>query len=308
MTDIAVVTIVKNEEKHLPRFFAKLAPLEPKEVFLVDSLSTDRTKEMAEAQGAKVIPHAWPGFYATQYNWAIDNCPVTANWVLRLDADEYLSEETALALKERLATLPENVTALELELRRVFMGGVIHYGTAGIKNVRVWRTGCCRIEDREMDEHMVVLRGETMDFGGVFYDDTLQSFKEWQEKHYTYARKEAANFFKVFCDIRNIPNPSPTDVKKIQYYTWPCYVRGLVYFGIRYFAKLGFLDGVTGWRWHFWQGYWYRWIVDNNICETKKVGAFKVFCLKALSVACLVASHIVLSPLILLGMLLPKRD
>jgi len=307
MTDIAVIVLTKNEEKHLPRFFAKLAPLEPKEVFLVDSLSTDGTKDIAEKCGAKVIPHAWPGFYATQYRWGIENCPVTAKWTLRLDADEYLSLETAERLKAQLAKLPEDVTALTLELTRVFMGGVIHYGTAGIRSVRVWRTGCCTIEDREMDEHMVVLRGRTLDFGGIFYDDTLQSFKEWQEKHCVYARKEAANYFKIFCDIKNIEHPTPTDINKVKYYQWPYYVRGLVYFGIRYFKAGGFLDGVAGWRWHFWQGYWYRWLVDNDICKTSGVAPLKVLILKGISAFGLVAAHVFLSPLILIGMALPQR-
>lgn len=308
MTDIAVITITKNEEKHLPRYFAKLEPLQPKEIFLVDSLSTDQTKAMAEERGAKVLDHAWPGFYATQYNWAIDNCPVTAKWVLRLDADEYLSSETVQRLKDGLEKLPDDVTALTLELRRVFMGGVIHYGTAGIRSVRVWRTGACRIENREMDEHMVVLRGRTVDFDGAFYDDTLQSFGQWREKHYVYARKEAANYFKVFCDIKNIKNPSPTDVKKVQYYKWPYYFRGLVYFAIRYCKLGGFLDGVAGWRWHFWQGYWYRWLVDTYICEAKNESAVKVLFWRIVSVLGLVTLHLLMVPLILLGLCVSHKD
>ena len=53
--------------------------------------------------------------------------------------------------------------------------------------------------------------------------------------------------------------------KKDAYYKLPRYFRAVAYFCIRYFLKLGFLDGLAGFRWHFWQGLWYRWIVDREI-------------------------------------------
>ena len=50
----------------------------------------------------------------------------------------------------------------------------------------------------------------------------------------------------------------------------PPYFRAFAYFCIRYFLKLGFLDGVAGWKWHFWQGLWYRWLVDREILKMMK--------------------------------------
>lgn len=51
-----------------------------------------------------------------------------------------------------------------------------------------------------------------------------------------------------------------------------CDLRALLYFCIRYFLKLGFLDGSAGWMWNFWQGLWYRWIVDREIGRMKRAG------------------------------------
>ena len=45
----------------------------------------------------------------------------------------------------------------------------------------------------------------------------------------------------------------------------PRYLRAFIYFAIRYFLKGGILDGYGGWMWNFWQGLWYRWIVDREI-------------------------------------------
>jgi hypothetical protein len=51
----------------------------------------------------------------------------------------------------------------------------------------------------------------------------------------------------------------------------PCFPVGSPpYFCIRYFLKLGFLDGLTGFRWHFWQGLWYRFLVDREIGKLKR--------------------------------------
>jgi hypothetical protein len=61
-----------------------------------------------------------------------------------------------------------------------------------------------------------------------------------------------------------------TDPRKAKYYRLPPYFRAFAYFCIRYFIKLGFLDGISGFRWHFWQGLWYRWIVDREIGRMKR--------------------------------------
>lgn len=54
----------------------------------------------------QVIQHEWPGLYALQFNWALDNCPITAEWVLRLDADEWFMPEALEELKAKLPALP----------------------------------------------------------------------------------------------------------------------------------------------------------------------------------------------------------
>ena len=115
-----------------------------------------------------------------------------------------------------------------------------------------------------MDEHVHV-EGRVIDFDGAFYDDNLNSFEWWQEKHRSYARREATDAISLFGDSERLTNPSATDRKKIKYYRLPRYFRAVAYFCMRYFFKRGFLDGLVGLRWHFWQGLWYRWLVDREI-------------------------------------------
>ena len=53
-------------------------------------------------------------------------------------------------------------------------------------------------------------------------------------------------------------------------YKMPRYLRAFIYFAIRYFLKGGILDGYGGWMWNFWQGLWYRWIVDLEIGRLRR--------------------------------------
>ena len=265
MTNISVIILQKNEALHIKRCLERLAPLEPRQIFVVDCFSTDGSDKTAAKMGAAVVQREWPGLYAKQFNWALDNLPIEGEWILRLDADEYLTPETIGRLRAafRDGSLV-GVDGLTLELKRKFMGGEIHYGTNGIRLLRIWRKGRGRLEDRAMDEHAIV-EGVVVDFEGAFFDDNLNSFDWWQDKHRGYAKREAIDAVSLFNDSQRLANPSATDRKKIRYYKLPRYFRALLYFCVRYFLKGGFLDGRAGWRWHFWQGLWYRWIVDREI-------------------------------------------
>ena len=278
MVDLAVIILTKNEKLHIARCLERLSPLEPRQIFVVDCFSTDETQGIVEDVSAslrlcvKIVEHEWPGLYAKQFNWALDNLPIEAKWVLRLDADEYLTSETIERLKEELPNLPADVTGLRLELKRRFMGGEIRHGTNGIRLLRIFKHGIGRCEERAMDEHILLSEGRCIDFDGAFYDDNLNTFEWWQEKHRGYAKREAMDAISLFNNPERLKNPSATDRKKIKYYKLPRYLRAVAYFCIRYFLKLGFLDGLAGFRWHFWQGLWYRWIVDLEIGRMKRVG------------------------------------
>lgn len=265
MTDISVIILTKDEKPHIGRCLERLRDLNPRQIFVVDCFSTDGSDKCAAELGATVVQHGWPGLYAKQFNWALDNLPIKSKWVLRLDADEYLTEGTIARLKTELPKMPDDVKGLRLELKRRFMGGEIRHGTNGIMLLRVFRYGVGRCEERAMDEHIVLSHGTCRDFDGAFYDDNLNTFEWWKEKHRGYAKREAMDAISLFNNPERLKNPTATDKKKIKYYRWPRYIRAFAYFFLRYVVKRGFLDGRAGWHWHFWQGLWYRWIVDREI-------------------------------------------
>ena len=269
MTDIAVIILSKNEKLHIKRCLEKLAPLEARQIFVVDCFSTDGSDKIAADMGATVVQHEWPGLYAPQLNWALENLPIKSEWVMRLDADEYFLPEAIEELKAKLPTLPNDVTGVISKRRHYIFGGWAKHGTYPVKLLRVFRRGKAFCEERYMDEHMQLTEGRAVEFEYDFVDHNLNTFAWWQEKHRGYAKREAMDAISLFNNPERLKNPSATDRKKIKYYRWPPYIRAFAYFFLRYVVKRGFLDGRAGWRWHFWQGLWYRWMVDREIGKMK---------------------------------------
>lgn len=85
---LSVVIITLNEEGNIARCARSAAWAQ--EIVVVDSGSTDRTREIAATEGARVLTHPWEG-YGQQKNWAMTQ--VSQPWVLFLDADEEITPE-----------------------------------------------------------------------------------------------------------------------------------------------------------------------------------------------------------------------
>src|ERR1700758_5463429 len=82
---VAVIILTYNESLHLPRALSHVQGF-AQEVFVVDSLSTDDTVDIARSYGAQVLQHPFQN-QAKQFQWALDHAPITSEWVMRLDAD-----------------------------------------------------------------------------------------------------------------------------------------------------------------------------------------------------------------------------
>jgi len=97
--------IVKDEEKNIQRALAWAKPVAFEQI-VVDTGSTDKTVELAEAMGAKVYHFEWIKDFSAAKNYAIEQA--TGDWIAFLDADEYLSPEDTKKLTKKLETLENN--------------------------------------------------------------------------------------------------------------------------------------------------------------------------------------------------------
>jgi glycosyltransferase involved in cell wall biosynthesis len=278
--DLAVVILTHNEGRHLARALAAVEPI-AREVFVVDSFSSDRTVEIAREHGARVLQNRFVN-YAKQFQWALDTAPITSGWVMRLDADEVVEPDLAAEIATRLPALPPDVSGVVLNRKHIFMGRWIRWGGRyPLLLLRIWRRGSARIEDRWMDEHMVLSQGRMVTFEGGFADHNLNDVSFFTEKHNRYATREAIDILSARLDLyrrdKTLTETAPfaqagrkRAVKEGVYNRLPFQVGPTIYFLYRYVIQLGFLDGKPGLVYHFLQGFWYRFLVEAKVYELEQ--------------------------------------
>jgi glycosyltransferase involved in cell wall biosynthesis len=274
---VAVVILTYNESIHLPRALEHVRGF-AKEVFVVDSFSTDNTVELATAGGADVLQHPFKN-YARQFEWALENAPITADWVMRLDADEIIEPDLAEEIASKLPNLPAEITGVNLNRKTIFQGKFIrHGGRYPLTLLRIWRRGKAHIEDRWMDEHMYLTEGRTVTFKGGFSDHNLLDLTFFTAKHNSYASREALDALsqrlRLFEPQIALTAESTATQAKIKrffkeslYNRLPFEISASLYFLFRYVIQLGFLDGRAGFMYHVLQGFWYRYLVGAKLRE-----------------------------------------
>jgi len=99
---LTVCIPVRNEAANLPSCLEALGQ-DFEKIVVIDSGSTDTTRQIAEAAGASVLDFKWDGKFPKKRNWALRNHSFTTPWVLFLDADERVTPEFVSELRHKLA-------------------------------------------------------------------------------------------------------------------------------------------------------------------------------------------------------------
>ncbi|WP_255032521.1 MULTISPECIES: glycosyltransferase family 2 protein [unclassified Rhodococcus (in: high G+C Gram-positive bacteria)] len=280
MSSLTVIILTMDEEIHIKSAIESVHRVMPKPtVYVIDSGSSDSTVKIAQECGATVLHHAFVN-QAKQFQWAMDTVPQNTPWMMRLDADEVISPTLADEISRSMAELPESVAGMYLQRRHVFQGRAItHGGRFPLRLLRVWRTGHAMIEDRWMDEHIVLKSGSSVVISGTFDDNNLKGIGFFTQKHNGYATREAMDVLISKYSLGDLPpqlesirkNMTQDRVKRLVktriYNRIPYPVASSLYFLYRYILQLGFLDGVSGLEYHFLQGFWYRFLVGAKLRE-----------------------------------------
>lgn len=274
---VAAIVLTFNEERNIGDCLASLAGW-VEQLFVVDSGSTDATVAIARRMGAEILTHPFE-HYGAQRNWALDNCPVRAPWVLNVDADERVTPEMRASIERTLAVDDPAVAGYLFSRRTVFMGRWIkHGGHYPAWHLRLFRTGRGRCEERLYDQHFRC-DGPTRQLPGDIIDTLTPNVAVFSSRHVRWAQLESEEQRRV-----EIPAGDETRIQgrmrggsaietrrwlRERYGRLPLFVRPFAYFGYRYFLRLGFLDGKEGLIFHFLQGLWYRFLVDAMIFEAR---------------------------------------
>jgi glycosyltransferase involved in cell wall biosynthesis len=149
---ISVIVITRDEEAAIARSLDSVSWAD--EIVVVDSGSVDRTVEIARERGAKVIVTPdWPGF-GPQKNRALDLA--TCDWVLSLDADEWLTPKSEAEIKAVMSATAAR-DAYRLPRRSSFCGRFMrHSGWSPDYVVRLFRRESARFSDDSVHERVIV--------------------------------------------------------------------------------------------------------------------------------------------------------
>jgi glycosyltransferase involved in cell wall biosynthesis len=238
----------KDEEVHIARCVKSAVPLGP--VIVVDAESGDRTADVARTSGASVVVHPWKG-YAAQKNWALANLPIETEWVLFLDADERLTDTSRSEIREAVSRA--DVNGYYIARENIVLGRRLRYAWwYPDYQMRVFRRGCARYEDRLVHEHVIV-DGQADYLREPLIHENLKGVDAWMQRHIRYARLEAEEMRKasreqsngsVKASFRGSRAEKRRALKTRVWYRLP--MRPAIRFFWMYFVKRGFLDGRAG--------------------------------------------------------------
>ncbi len=257
---VSVLIPAKNEELNLPACLESVAVAD--EIFVVDSQSEDRSIEISENFGAKVVQFHFNGSWPKKKNWSLENLPFRNEWVLIVDCDERITPELWTEISSAIANAEYD--GYYINRKVFFMGKWIRFGGKYPDwNLRLFKHKLGRYEnlntediantgDNEVHEH-VVLPSRV----GYLKEDMLhidfRDIYQWLARHNRYSNWEA----RVYYNLLTGKNDSGTiganlfgDAVQRKRFLKKIWVRlpfkPLLRFILFYFIRLGFLDGIPG--------------------------------------------------------------
>ncbi|BBM83287.1 glycosyltransferase family 2 protein [Candidatus Uabimicrobium amorphum] len=268
---ISAIILTYNEEKNIEACIQSVVSW-VEEVFVVDSYSTDRTLEIAGKYTKNIAQNPFDN-YSQQRNWAFSHLDIKTPWIMNLDADHRATPELQESIRNHFtADIPSEVNGFLVSRRTIFMGKWIRYGGHyPVYHAIVFRNGRGKCEERLYDQHFMV-EGKTLKIRGDMIDIITDSIDKFITRHNRWATLEAEeqlskiNSQQIQAKITGNPIEKRRFLRKF-YGKFPLFLRPLLYFGYRYFLRLGFLDGKPGLIFHFLQGFWYRFLIDAKMYE-----------------------------------------
>jgi glycosyltransferase involved in cell wall biosynthesis len=243
---VTVIISVKNEALNLPSCLEKLDRFE--QIIVVDSGSSDETIAIASAMGAEVLQFVWDGKFPKKRNWALQNASLLHEWVLFLDADEFVTEDFVNEVE--IKTQNPDYNGYTIQFENYFMGKKLRYGYGFQKSALFKKSKGAyeKIEedlwsqlDMEVHEHPIIEGNVGVIKSKVIHKD-FKNLDHYIAKHNAYSTWEAQRYLQ----LKQSKNSQLSLNQKIKYGLLNTGLLPMVYFIGAYFLKLGFLDGKEG--------------------------------------------------------------
>lgn len=273
--NFSFIILTYNEEMHLPRLLDSIKDLHAT-IYILDSGSTDTTIGIAEKYGAVVKTHPFEN-HPKQWDFALKNFEVQTPWIIGLDADQIVTPELYLMLKEFETEKYTGINGIYFNRKNYFQGSWIRYGGYyPIYLLKMFRTGIGFSDLNENMDHRFIVSGKTVIWKkGHLLEENLKEndIHFWFKKHERYSDLIAHEEVERMRNLRSQslkPNllGNPDEKKawlKRLWWKLPLGLRPYLYYGTRMFLQFGLLDNKTARHFHYLQGLWFRKLVDKKI-------------------------------------------
>lgn len=244
---VSVLILTLDEEINLPRCIDSLHWCE--DIVVLDSLSSDGTRDIASTRGAKVVERKFDN-YASQRNFGLKEISYKNQWVLMVDADEVVTPKLVEEMRNAINTFGNNTTLVRMRRKDHFLGKWIKHSSG----YPTWFGRLVRPEQvkvkREINEEFVT----EGDIGHLEHHlehyPFNKGFAAWLEKHNRYSTMEAKLMVDGgLCEItfRDLFNTDPVIRRRaIKSVVYRLPFRPLWMFLALYIIRGGFLDGKAG--------------------------------------------------------------
>jgi glycosyltransferase involved in cell wall biosynthesis len=248
--DLTIAIPVKNEEVNLTKCLTAIGKNLARHIVVIDSGSTDRTKEIAGSFGVEIIDFNWNGKFPKKRNWYLRNHPLRTKWILFLDADEYLTPEFKSELHKAL--MKGDKAGYWLSYSVYFLGKKLRGGYP-LRKLALFKVASGEYEhideerwsqlDMEVHEHPII-QGDIGIIKSKIDHQDYRGISNFIIKHNEYASWEAARFLKAMAS----PNASLkwTFKQKLKYQLMNSVFLTPVFFIGSFIMYGGFRDGVRG--------------------------------------------------------------
>ena len=248
---LSVLVTTYNQEANIGRCLESVAGWAG-EVWVLDSFSTDRTPEIVRGHRVELRQRAFDDF-ASNKNWALDRLPWRHDWILILDADETVPEQLRREIERVARSGGDGHAGFYINRRVYFLGRWLrHCGWYPNWNLRLFRKGLGRYEDRKVHEH-VVLNGKAGYLKGDLIHDDRRDLAAWIARQNQFTSLEAEERLALFRSNKRTgfrgswcggPVERKRFLKERIFLKLPAKPVWLFFY--LYIAQRGFLDGRAG--------------------------------------------------------------
>ena len=276
MIDATAIIMTKNEEKNIVDCLKSMQGFASR-CIVIDCGSDDSTVDLARSYGADVYFHEFE-YYARQFNWAIDNCEINTEWIIRIDADERFPDELNREIEEIIAgNQNTQMNGITIEADLYFLGRVMKHGIRNKRKMMLFKKAYGRIEDRRRDAHSVISEGYSVSTKHRFVHYDFKNIDSYIKKYNWYATREMQDYIDYVNGENTYINTDAAILAQRKkkfgfYYKAPKFFRCWAWFIYNFIFRGGFLDGKEGLVFCFLECYWYRFIVDSKIYEYEHFG------------------------------------